>query len=76
MTKLQDKLKNDNQTQITYSYLRSSGTEKGHAGKDVYCDTVSAPQYGPLCHNGTLQKSKKKDWFKALAGPWKDLLHK
>ena len=54
MTKLQEKLKNDKDTQILYSHLRSSGTQAGHSGKDVYCDTVSAPQYGPLCHNGTL----------------------
>ena len=54
MTQLQHKLKTDNATQIMYSFLRSSGTSAGHAGQDVYCDTVSAPQYGPLCKNGTL----------------------
>lgn len=46
MTQLQQKLMTDNETQIKYTYLKSSGTEKGHAGKDVYCDTMPSPQWG------------------------------
>ena len=62
-----------------YSYLQSSGVEKGHAGRSVYCDTVTAPQYGELCKNGTLfedYNKKNKDLFSRAAGPWKVLIHK
>lgn len=45
MTQFQQSLKNDNATQIKYSHFRSSGTDSGHAGKDVYCDTMPSPQW-------------------------------
>jgi len=38
-------MEKDDATQIKYTHLRSSGTEKGHAGRDVFCDTVSSPSY-------------------------------
>jgi hypothetical protein len=53
MTQLRERLEKDNATQILYSYLRSSGTEKGHAGRDIYCDTQSSPQYVAQCRNHT-----------------------
>ena len=77
MTDLRAKLRDDPEYQIIYSHLRSSGVDKGHAGKDVYCDTTTAPQYGQFCRNGTLLgKKKEKDLFNRVSGPWKDLVHK
>ena len=72
MTQLRERLEKDNATQILYSYLRSSGTEKGHAGHDIFCDTQSSPQYEAQCHNKTMKASN----FDKVAGPWKDLQHK
>lgn len=57
MTKLHDLLKTDAGTQITYTYLRSSGVEKGQAGKDVICDTTTSPSYSAECTGGTFQAS-------------------
>ena len=50
-----DLLKTDNDTQIKYTYLKSSGVEKGHAGKDVFCDTMPSPQWGTECNGGTFK---------------------
>jgi hypothetical protein len=72
MTTLREKLRNDNETQIKYTYLRSSGTEKGYSGKDVWCDNTSSPQYEAECKNKTLSPGT----FDKVAGKWKDLQHK
>jgi hypothetical protein len=45
MTSFMNKMKTDNNTQIKYTHFQSSGTDKGHAGKDVFCDTTTSPQY-------------------------------
>jgi hypothetical protein len=65
-------MEKDNATQIKYSYLRSSGTETGHAGRDIFCDTTSSPSYEAVCNGGTFKPSL----FDKAAGQWKDLQHK
>jgi len=45
MTQLRQKLEKDEEIQKKYSRYQSSGTEGGHAGRDVYCDTSSSPYY-------------------------------
>jgi hypothetical protein len=72
MTELRNRLENDSSTQILYSHLRSSGTEAGHAGRDVYCDTMSSPQYETECQGGSMKPSL----FDKVSGKWKDLQHK
>lgn len=66
-------MQTDKDTQITYTYLRSSGTQKGESGPKVWCDTVSSPQFGSECHSSPTKK--KQDLFTRVAGPWKDLVH-
>jgi hypothetical protein len=72
MSELRQKMEKDPETQIKYSYYRSSGTEKGHAGRDVFCDTTSSPSYETACSGGT----NKPSLFDKVAGKWKDLQHK
>lgn len=72
MTKLMGLLKTDNETQIKYTYLKSSGVEKGHAGKDVFCDTMPSPQWATECNGGSF----KPGTFQKAAGKWKDIQHK
>jgi sphingomyelin phosphodiesterase len=72
MSQLKSRLQTDNETQIKYTYLKSSGTEKGHAGKDVYCDTMPSPQWSAECNGGTFKPSS----FEKVAGKWRDLQHK
>ena len=65
-------MEKDNTTQIKYTYLRSSGTGKGYAGRDVFCDTTSSPSYNAACNGGIIKPSL----FDKAAGKWKDLEHK
>lgn len=55
MSQLKHLLQTDNETQIKYTYFKSSGTEKGHAGKDIYCDTMPSPQWATECNGGTFK---------------------
>lgn len=71
MSEFREKMEKDNATQIKYSYFRSSGTEKGTAGRAVYCDTTTSPQFQAECSNSTFKPSA----FEKAAGDWKDLLH-
>jgi hypothetical protein len=57
MSVLREKMENDNETQVKYSYFRSSGTEKGTAGRAIYCDTTTSPQFHAQCSNSTFQPS-------------------
>lgn len=72
MTELKEKLEKDNATQIQYSYFKNAGTEKGHAGRDIYCSTLSSPQYSAECRGD----SGKPGLFEKVSGKWKDLQHK
>lgn len=72
LTTLMKKLKSDNKTQMTYTYLRSSGVAPGETGKDIICDATTSPQFEADC----LGKSLHKNGFDKVAGRWKDLKHK
>lgn len=58
MTQFRDKLTNDNETQIKYTYLSNSGMGQGHSGKTVICDTTTSPQFSTECNGGTFKPSQ------------------
>ena len=72
MSTFRQRLETDKDFQIQYSYLQDSGVSKGHAGRDVYCDTTTSPQYSAECRG----KEHKPGQLEKAAGPWKDLHHK
>jgi len=50
----------------------NSGLDNGHAGKDVFCDTMTSDTFNIECMGTAKQK---KNLFDRVAGPWKDLKH-
>ena len=45
MSTFKEKLEKNQDFQKQYWYLRNSGVTKGKAGRDVYCDTTTSPEY-------------------------------
>jgi hypothetical protein len=44
------------------------GLHPGKAGRGIFCDTTTSPEFKAKCEGHEL----KKDWFDNIAGLWKD----
>lgn len=66
ITSLRNKLRDDASVQKLYSYHQCGGVCEGKAGREVYCDSTTAPQLHDGCNNVAFKKSA----FEKMAGPW------
>ena len=75
MSRFNELMRDDPETQKKYTYFLRSGLEKPKTGRGVYCDTKSSPELRAKC-NGKEDPDGKKSKLEKYAGPWRDLKHK
>ncbi len=58
MTELYHRMENDPETQKLYTYLIRGGLSKGTSGRNVFCDTLTTPEFYSECMGQKYQQSK------------------